>query len=107
VPDQSKSMPSLLSKAYTMNGWFTVDGDGVTHEAATRDIGAVPGYVVGAGNRACGGCHRAELINEDAEGEIASLNAHVDQMGFLVDTTTDTTTQYLYGVMDKIMGYFE
>ena len=53
VPDQSKSLPGLLSASETLTG-------------TDRSIGEVPSYVTGPASRACGGCHRAELINEDA-----------------------------------------
>ena len=91
VPDQSKSMPGLLSASYTL----TQD----------RAIGTVPAYATGAAGRACAGCHRAEMINEDAAGELASLNAHVTQNGILLDNTAPNG--YLYAVIDKIMGIFE
>ncbi|HEX5648783.1 MAG TPA: hypothetical protein VFX69_03920 [Steroidobacteraceae bacterium] len=92
VPDQSKSMPGLLSASYTLKN-------------ADRAIGTVPGYATGAAGRACAGCHRAELINEDAAGDLASLNAHVAQNGVLVDNTAPNS--YLYGVIDKVMSLFK
>ena len=94
VPDQSKSMASLLSGSYTLKN-------------KDRAIGTVPSFVAGAGSRACAGCHRAEMINEDAAGDLASLNSHVEQNGVLVDTSTDPNNQYFYGIVDKIMGYFK
>ena len=92
VPDQSKSMPSLLSASYTMKN-------------KDRAIGTVPTYATGAAGRACAGCHRAEMINEDAAGDLASLNAHVAQNGVLVDNTSPNS--FLYGVIDKVMGLFK
>ena len=92
VPDQSKSMPSLLSASYTLKG-------------KDRAIGTVPLYVTGAAGRACAGCHRAEMINEDAAGDLASLNSHVDQNGFMLDDTDPNN--YLYSVLDTIMGMFK
>jgi OmcA/MtrC family decaheme c-type cytochrome len=50
VPDQTKSLPGLLSASDAINGW-------------DRAIGEVPSYVTGPASRACGGCHRAALIN--------------------------------------------
>jgi hypothetical protein len=111
VPDQSKSMPSLLSGSYTetsstpLKGWYGVNSSGVVFPVADRNIGTVPVYVAGAGGRACAGCHRAELINEDDEGDLAALNAHVAQNGFLLDNTAPNSL--FYGVLDKIMGYFK
>jgi OmcA/MtrC family decaheme c-type cytochrome len=91
MPDQQFSMGGLLSKADT----WGVD----------RNIGAVPQYVTGPASRACGGCHRAELINEDAAGELASFNQHTAMGGYLVDPGTDTSL--VYKAIDKIMTLFE
>jgi hypothetical protein len=92
VPDQSKSMPSLQSTS-TPNP--TMD----------RAIGDVPEYVTGAASRACGSCHRARMINADEAGELASFNSHVGQNGILLDDTEPNN--YLYGVIENIMGYFD
>jgi hypothetical protein len=92
VPDQSKSLPGLLSASYTLKN-------------RDRAIGSFPAYVTGAGSRACGSCHRAEMINEDAAGDIASLNAHVAQNGVLLNNTAPNS--YLYGVIDKVMSIFK
>ena len=91
VPDQAKSMPSQQS-ASTPN------------PTLERAIGDVPEYVTGAASRACGSCHRARMINADEAGELASFNSHVGQNGILID---DTDGDYLYGVIDKIMSYFD
>jgi OmcA/MtrC family decaheme c-type cytochrome len=69
--DNSKRLPAVLSRADTWN----VD----------RNIGAVPSYVTGPGSKACGGCHRAELINEDDAGKLASFNQHTKAGGYLVE----------------------
>jgi OmcA/MtrC family decaheme c-type cytochrome len=92
VPDQSKSLPGLLSASYTLKN-------------KDRAIGSVPAYVTGPGSRACGSCHRAEMINEDSAGDIASLNAHVAQNGILLNNTAPNS--YLYGVIDKVMSIFK
>jgi hypothetical protein len=83
VPDQSKSMPGVFSAATaSLDGW-------------ERTIGAVPSYVAGPGSRACGACHRANLIKEDAAAELLSFNQHTKTNGYLVEYTTsadfDTT----------------
>ncbi|MEJ2523805.1 MAG: hypothetical protein P8080_13205 [Gammaproteobacteria bacterium] len=91
VPDQSKSMPALLSGSYEWN----VD----------RAIGSVPEYVTGPGYMACGGCHRAALINEDNAGGLAALNGHSQAFGTLVENDEDDLV--IYGVINKIMGLFE
>jgi hypothetical protein len=90
VPDQSKSMPGVLSKSWAI---------------ADRNIGAVPEYVTGPASRACGGCHRADLINADLAGDLAAFNAHTKAFGTLVENDDDDAV--LYGIIDKIMGLFE
>ena len=68
-----KSLPGLLSASDSpLNGW-------------DRNIGEVPAYVTGPASRACGGCHRAELINEDEAGELISFNQHTKQGGYLIE----------------------
>ncbi|BDG09227.1 multiheme c-type cytochrome [Anaeromyxobacter paludicola] len=65
VPDQKKSMPGIQSASASITG-------------KTRAINGVPSVVTGPASRACGGCHRAELIKEDAAG---ALNAFDDHAG--------------------------
>jgi CxxC motif-containing protein (DUF1111 family) len=91
VPDQSKSMPGLLSASDTWN--------------VARDIGTVPEYVTGPASRACGGCHRAELINEDDAGDLASFNQHTRTFGYLLENDDDDVTTY--AVIRKMMEWFE
>jgi len=100
VPDQSKSMPALLSKSFEVN----VD----------RNIGMVPEYVTGPASMSCGGCHRAELINEDAAGALTSFNAHTQAFGTYVENDDDASDspaapadEVLYGVIYKIMSMFK
>ena len=45
----------------------------------------MPSYVTGPASRACGGCHRAELINEDNASELISFNQHTKQGGYLIE----------------------
>jgi len=88
VPDQSKSLPGVLSAADAVDG---------------RSIGTVPAYVTGPGARACGSCHRTELINEDAAGQLAAFNEHTATFGYGLENGT--------GVLDaaiaKIMAFFK
>jgi hypothetical protein len=95
VPDQSKSMPGLLSASDTFKG-------------RDRAIGTVPSYVTGPGSRACGSCHKSMAINEDEAGDLMSIYAHVGQNGYLIDNATanPTTTAWVYRVIDKIMALF-
>jgi hypothetical protein len=98
VPDQAKSMPGVLA---------------ASDDVAGRSIGTIPEYVTGPASRACGGCHRAVMINEDHAGELASFNAHTEAFGTYVknDTEDDEGTplddEFLFGIIDTIMTWFE
>jgi OmcA/MtrC family decaheme c-type cytochrome len=93
VPDQSKSLPGLLSASDSVKGW-------------DRKIGDVPSYVTGPATRACGGCHRAELINEDSSGGLAVFNLHTTQGGYMVEAGEDANGT-LNTVIDQIMAIFK
>lgn len=90
VPDQAQSMPGVLSAAFVI---------------ADRAIGTVPEAVTGPASRACGGCHRADLINADRAGDLASFDAHTENGGTYVDNDEDDVV--LWGVIDKIMSMFQ
>lgn len=92
VPDQTKSLPGALSASDSNDSW-------------DRDIGDVPIYITGPAARACGGCHRADLINEDAASELASFYQHTAQGGYLIEGGDDYT-ETLADVIDEIMAYF-
>ncbi len=95
VPDQAKSMPSLLS------GTDDVDNG--------RTIGTYPRYVVGPATRACGSCHRSEMLNaDDGQGDaggLVALMAHWKSFGYMIEQPADVS-----GVWDalvaKVMGIF-
>ncbi len=111
VPDQSKSMPGLMSDSWMLNTWYSIVPNGqpnagaAIENAAGRNIGFVPEYVAGPASKACGGCHRAELINEDKAGDLAAFNAHTNAFGTLVENDVDDVV--LFGIIDKIMTWFE
>jgi hypothetical protein len=65
----------------------------------------VASYVTGPASRACGGCHRGRLINDDAAADLASWNAHTQVNGTYVPNDPDD--EVLFGVIDKIMWSFE
>jgi len=94
VPDQHKSLPGLLSAS---------DDD---LQGKTRNIADVPSYVTGPAARACGGCHRAQLINEDEANGLATLNAHIAQYGYLVEAG-DQPVSTLESVWTQVMGLFK
>ncbi len=91
VPDQAKSLPGLLSASESVEG---------------RNIGDIPSYVVGPAARACGACHKVELINEDSAGGLAVLNQHLTQGGYMVEAGDDAVGT-LQSVIDKVMSFFK
>jgi hypothetical protein len=93
VPDQSKSLPGLLSAADNTSavGW-------------NRNIGYVPSYFTGPASRACGGCHRAAAIKEDDASMIAAFNSHVRTNGCLVEY--DAATTVLDTLIKEYMEYY-
>jgi OmcA/MtrC family decaheme c-type cytochrome len=91
VPDQFRSLPGVLSAAAAVT-------------TADRNIGTVPSYVTGPGSRACGSCHRAEMINEDDAAGIASFNQHAATFGTLVANTTTAFDAVTANVMAQIGG---
>jgi OmcA/MtrC family decaheme c-type cytochrome len=94
VPDQSKSLPGIFSPSDT-------------NDTSDRNIMNVPYYISGPASRACGGCHRAELIKEDAAVELASFNSHNRANGYLLETTSSTYAADYQVVISTIMAYFE
>ncbi len=93
VPDQSKSLPGLLSGSDEVTG-------------TDRAIGEVPEYVTGPASRACGGCHRAVMIKEDDAGELIAFNQHTAQGGYLIAGGEDPGMT-LATVIEQIMGMFK
>ena len=118
VPDQSRSMPGVLSGSDTLHhGWFVLDANGnYVGTAADRNIsgvpvGIIPSFATGPASRACGGCHRAKFIKDDDVNGLVSFNQHTNVGGYMVDTSkTDTTwtsaSKYVYGVIEHIMSLF-
>ncbi len=93
-PDQSKSLPGLLSASDSpLNGW-------------DRNIGEVPSYVTGPATRACGACHRSEQINEDSAGGLAMLFQHWNQGGYMIEAGEDPDST-LATVINEIMTLFK
>jgi hypothetical protein len=122
VPDQSESMPGVLSTSSPVKTWYEMVDREVTEGCNPcipetiavevpegRNIGAVPEQVTGPASRACGACHRARLINADDAGALAAFNAHTKAGGTYVenDAANDPPDQVLFGVIDKIMTLFE
>jgi hypothetical protein len=92
VPDQTKSLPGYLSASDTLEGF-------------DRNIGEIPSYITGPGSRACGACHRTEMINEDEAVELISFNQHTKQGGYLIEEEDDTQSQF-FKILDEIMKFF-
>jgi len=91
VPDQAKSLPGILSSSRDTNATLT------------RTIFGIPSYVSGPASRACGGCHRAVLIKEDAGSELASFNQHTKDGGYLLEPGNVTT---LVATINEILPMF-
>ncbi len=87
VPDQSKSLPGVLS---------------ATDEIPGINIGATPSVVVGPAERACGACHRGEAIKENEANEYASITRHMGDNGYRIENTDSV----LDIVIAKIMALF-
>jgi OmcA/MtrC family decaheme c-type cytochrome len=96
VPDQAKSMPGVLS------GTDDVEG---------RKIGSLPASVTGPAVRACGGCHRAQVINADDASGLAVLTQHWKTFGYSIDEQPGKpggdTTSIWEATVAKIMGVFK
>jgi OmcA/MtrC family decaheme c-type cytochrome len=112
VPDQSKSMPGALSQSDDLATWYEmVDSGGLipssiaVEDPAGRNIGTVAEVVTGPASRACGGCHRANLIKADLAGDLAAFNAHTEAGGTFAENDAEDTI--LFGIIDKIMSLFE
>jgi hypothetical protein len=93
VPDQTKSLPGLLSASSELTGW-------------DRNIGAIPAYVTGPAARTCGGCHRAAMINADNVSELQSFFQHTEMGGYLVEAG-ETPLDTLTTTFEEIRSYFE
>ena len=89
VPDQTKSLPGILSGS-----------DVVT--AIDRNIQDVPSYVTGPAARACGGCHRADLINEDAFVRLLAFERHVRMGGYLVEDQEGALDAVIESIMETL-----
>ena len=107
--DQTKSMPGIESASWDLTkGWVNLATGASLPPPAKRTIGNVPSYVVGPSNRACGGCHRAVLINEDAEGELIAFNSHTAMGGYTVaNGKTSTGVDYVYAMIERMMNFYK
>jgi OmcA/MtrC family decaheme c-type cytochrome len=93
VPDQTKSLPGILSGTDALKG-------------KERKIGEIPSYIVGPATRACGGCHRARVIIEDKPGELAMLFRHWTDGGYVVESG-EKPVDTLSMVIGKIKDIFK
>jgi hypothetical protein len=67
----------------------------------------MPSYVTGPAARACGSCHRTNMINRDNIGGLISLSQHTKDNGYRVsatDITVDPKSTLFDTVITKIMG---
>ena len=93
VPDQTRSLPGILSASDTLKG-------------RVRKIPDIPSYITGPAARACGGCHRAVMIKEDEANELVSFYQHTRIGGYLVEVGDDVQSSILEAI-DKIMAVFK
>lgn len=91
VPDQTKSLSGLLTASDSIED---------------RAIGDVPEVVTGPAARACGGCHRVELINEDDASGLAAFYQHMKNCGFVINTGDDDKATLMTAI-NGIMSYFD
>jgi OmcA/MtrC family decaheme c-type cytochrome len=93
MPTELMALPAILSASAEIT---TTD----------RAIGEIPSYVTGPASKACGGCHRAELINEDNVAELLSFNRHAKTAGYLVVAGDDPLATF-NTVVDEVMANFK
>jgi len=93
IPDQTKSLPGLLSASDTVEG-------------RDRAIGDVPEVATGPGARACGGCHRAMAITDDDANKLAAFYSHMKSGGYVLEVEGNET-EFIMAVIGDIMGKFE
>ena len=93
APDQGKSLPGILSASSD-------------NDTLVRDIAGVPAMITGPATRACGGCHRAALINEDAAGGLMVFSKHIQQGGYMIEAGEDPQGT-LRTVIDQVMELFK
>ena len=105
APDQTQSMPGVASATDDVAAWYDIVDGLAVENTDGRNIGTLPELVTGPASRACGGCHRARLIRDDAAGDLASFNAHTKAGGTLEENDPDDAV--VFGIIDKIMSMFE
>jgi hypothetical protein len=91
------------------NGWVDL-ATGASLPDGTRNIFNIPQYVVGPANRACGGCHRAVLINEDDASGLIAFNQHTNMGGYTIEnppTTPEDPVTGVYQMIERILSFFQ
>jgi len=89
IPDQTKSLPGILSASDVVEGM-------------ERNIQDVPSYVTGPAARACGGCHRANLIKEDDALKLMAFERHVRMGGYLIENEVETLDEVTKYIMEAL-----
>jgi len=106
VPDQSRSLPGVISASY-FPIIFPTTGPILFETIGQRNIREVPSYIAGPAARACGGCHRVNWIKDDDAVGLAAFYSHVGTNGYLVETTRATEVADWFTVTDAIMETFK
>jgi hypothetical protein len=94
VPDQTKSLPSMISASSNF-------------KAGARNIpNTFVGQITGPAERACGGCHRAQMINDDDASSLAAFFQHTTMAGTTVTLTGSSANDAanLLNVTANLMG---
>jgi OmcA/MtrC family decaheme c-type cytochrome len=103
VPDQKKSLPSVLSALANVKG-----RTGLPYVTAGVLTGPGSSAVTGPAARACGACHRAFAINEGDGSKLAAFVGHVTDFGSMVDpgqfTTTSQYVEWAVGATTTVMA---
>ena len=90
MPDQSKSLPALLSATDTLKG-------------ISNPMGSYPAYVAGPAANACGSCHRSQKIVEEDAGGLSTVWSHWKQNGYLLENAPTLWN----AVVAKVMAPFK
>jgi OmcA/MtrC family decaheme c-type cytochrome len=92
VPDQAKSLPSIVSASSNFFGNYP------------RTLGTFAAEITGPGARACGACHRAKMINEEDGSSLAAFYAHTNGFSSFVTATDNTTFLNTAAYIEYLVG---
>jgi hypothetical protein len=85
VADVKKSLPGIHSASSAIKGKI-------------RSISGVPIAVTGPSARACGGCHRAEMVKADDAAKLQWFDAHTGGWGYRSTAASSTAAANIWGL---------